>query len=148
MQFSVIYEDDLESVYQHNVLLDLTHTATMCATSYKLPSLSTAYAHQSILNRILVTGNTGVVYIGRRSAYLEMVAYFESHEQAGDLQWLVLTTDAPLTNEYLAQSVYNRGILTIQLLPRQIPEFENFWVTIDPDNPPWYDSWYIKNGTC
>ncbi|ELU07927.1 hypothetical protein CAPTEDRAFT_209901 [Capitella teleta] len=144
-QFIIVYDNIEESFHQFNLLSDLIDNEELCTVAtVKLdpPQQGLQYYYQHLISRVLASETKAVVYIGQKSNYLDFIKEMSTNGETGTLQWLVLTIDEPLQVDDLNENTHYRGILTIQHLPRLLPEFENHWVKIDPNDPPWYDMWF------
>lgn len=128
---------------------------SICVT--RLVRLSTSpqspLYHSKVITSISMSGVTAVVYIGPKAPLLRLFEDVEENTEAGSLQWVALmTSGSDFTREDLMRTGYSMGALTISLMSRHIAEFENFWVMIDPNDPPyydiWYKEWYMQRNKC
>jgi hypothetical protein len=103
-----------------------------------------------VLNQVLATETTGVIYLGTPGQADSLLRRAESYPRAGLLQW-IFTDSLSLSDTFPGQT-YPRGVLAVVPGSRKITEFEDHWVRIDPTAPsaenPWFQDQYMRVHRC
>ena len=92
-----------------------------------------------------------MVYFGELQGVSRLFAAAEHVSGAGKLQWLLPSTVGNRDNLGL-RNAYARGVITLTPTLTRVPEFEDGWVLIPPDKPPfdtpWFSEWYMTMHQC
>lgn len=149
---TVVYTNDAYGKGAYNEIRPRLDAADICLT--KALSISptdvSSDALNKLLDQIMATDTTGVIYLGNHIIAPALLKISESHQSAGKLQW-VFTDSLPLISTFPNQK-YPRGIISVVPGARKITEFEDHWVRIDENDPspenPWFKEFYMTENRC
>ena len=151
----VVYTDTSYGRGAYNEIRPRLAAAGICLTSAIMadPSDTSEATMDGILDEVLRTNTTGVIYLGTNDLLLSLLDRGESFPRAGKLQWIV-TDSVSITDTFPGQK-YPRGLISVVPAGRKIIEFEDHWVRIDnnksssenPENP-WYKDMYMDMNKC
>ena len=152
---TVVYTDSSYGRGAYNEIRPRLAEAGICLTAAVMadPSDVSEGAMNDILDEVMATNTTGVIYLGSPDILKPLLARGDNpnpYPGAGKLQWVV-TDSVSLVDTFPGQK-YPRGLVAVVPAGRKIIEFEDHWVRIDNNNPsvenPWYKDMYMDKNKC
>ena len=149
---TVVYTDSSYGRGAYNEIRPRLAEAGICLTAAVMadPSDTSDGAMNDILDEVMRTNTTGVIYLGSSDILKPLLVRGEQYPGAGRLQWVV-TDSVSLVDTFPGQK-YPRGLIAVVPAGRKVIEFEDHWVRIDNNNPsvenPWYKDMYMDKNKC
>ncbi len=113
-----------------------------------LNSVDNAASYQRAVRKMLDLGVNGVVYFGTFTPLRKLMEAMQTIEGAGRLQFLMADGAFAGTLSY----PFSKGLITASVSATSLPEFEDFWVSMDPENPPAdspnFQEYYVAAHEC
>ena len=96
---------------------------------------------QSIIKQLLGKRITNAVFVGDSKIGINLLRAAEMVQDGGQIEWIFSSTLGGDSN--MVENVkFARGMVSVSPAVRHIAEFEDYYVRIDPNNPPDQDPFY------
>ncbi len=147
--FVLVHTDDNYGREGAAAVLSGASASGLCVV--KTLSISGATSPSEYLNtvsNILDTNVNGVLYFGGLTGLGKLMEAMEEFSEAGRLQWVISDGRFAETLTF----AYAKGVITVSPSARTVSEFQDFWTSIDPQDPPFtspnFQEFHMASNRC